>query len=196
MQNRMGFPGIGQVVALALMIVAMLFVFGSPPERSASQALPGEYVLIDIVDRPLPKGIEPLEVYDAFVLAQVTPKTLETLAANTRVEPLPDRTVVSLNGWVFDTLQGEPPIEDTLRAAPDDPYFLIQFYGPVKNDWVSNLEAMGVTFLGYHPNYTYIVRMNPILLSKVRAAHAVQWVGHYHPAYRLASTSWRKYLTV
>ena len=187
MRHKMGLPGIGQVVAWATMIVAIVLVMGFPSERSASQALPGEFVLIDTVDQPLPKGIEALEVYDAFVLAQLSPRMLETLPSNLRVERLPDRTVVSLNGWVFDTLQGEPRIEAALRAAPDDPYFLVQFYGPIKGEWVSNLEAMGVTFLAYWPNYTYIVHMDPALMEKVQMAHAVQWVGHYHPAYRLAS---------
>ncbi len=48
-------------------------------------------------------------------------------------------------------------------------------------EWVSNLEALGVDVLGYHPNYTYIVRMDPALVDKVQAAHAVQWVGALPP---------------
>jgi subtilisin family serine protease len=100
---------------------------------------------------------------------------------------LGERTIISLNGRVWDTRQGEPAIAERQRSAAADRYFLIQFYGPVKDEWVSALEELGVTFLGYHPNYAFIVRMEPGLMGKVQSSHAVQWVGRYHPAYRLAT---------
>ncbi len=182
---RYGFQSLfaGFVVALMLLTTAL-------PAGALSVGPPAgtRRVLIDVVGAPpLPTGLRVLEDYGAFVLAEVAERDLPALQSRYLVDMLPDRTVISLNGTVFDTAQGEPAIADHLRAPLDDPYFLVQFYGPIKQEWLADLEALGVTFLAYWPNYTYIVRMDPALLDQVRAAHAVQWVGRYHPAYRLAS---------
>jgi len=173
-------------VLLAGLLGLTLMPFTGSAQAYSGQ--PKQFVLIDTVDNAvLPPGVRVVERYDAFVLAEVPLTQLPTLQRDSRVDLLPERTRISLNGVAFDTTVGEPRIDTALRAASDDPYFLVQFYGPVKNEWVDTLEAMGVTFLGYHPHYTYIVRMDPALLGKVRVAHAVQWVGHYHPAYRFTS---------
>ena len=175
---------------VALLVAALLL-----PASASSQTAPispsgGRLVLLSKLDGPpLPAYLRILEDYNAFVMAEVSDAQLAALPQANIMDLMPDRTVISLNGTVWDTQQGEPAIPDNLRAAATDPYFLVQFYGPVKNEWVSELEQVGVTFLGYHPNYTYIVRMDPVLLPKVEAAHAVQWVGRYHPAYRLASAA-------
>jgi len=175
-------------LALSLIMAAALLVPAaavSLPEATG----PTRLVLLSKLDGPLlPEDLIVLEDYgEAFVLAEVSEAQLAALPETNIMDRMTDRTVISLNGTVWDTQQGEPAIADGLRSADDDPYFLVQFYGPVKNEWVTDLEAMGVTFLGYHPNYTYIVQMDPALLPKVEKAHAVQWVGRYDPAYRLAA---------
>ncbi|MBN1135979.1 MAG: S8 family serine peptidase, partial [Anaerolineae bacterium] len=191
-KQRFAFGTIGGL-ALSLVMAAALLA----PAAAVSQTLgvasqpeatrPSRLVLLSKLDGPpLPADLLVLEDYDAFVLAEVSEAQLAALPEANVMDRMADRTVISLNGTVWDTRQGEPAVPDDLRAADDDPYFLIQFYAPVKNEWVTGLEALGVTFLGYHPNYTYIVRMDPALMPRVQAAHAVQWVGRYHPAYRLA----------
>ncbi len=148
----------------------------------------GRLVLLSKLDGPaLPADLKILEEYDAFVLAQVSDARLAALPAANIMDQMTDRTVISLNGWVWDTQTGEPAIPESLRAAKDDPYFLIQFYAPIKQEWVENLKAMGVTVLDYIANYAYLVKMDPALVAQVQAAHAVQWVGRYHTAYRLPS---------
>jgi hypothetical protein len=167
-----------------LALVVMLLAAALPVYPAA----PGRLVLVSKLDGPpLPADLRIVEDYGAFVLAEVPEADLPTLQAEYVVDPLPERTVISLNGTVWDTQVGEPAIQNELRSAPDDPYFLVQFYGPVKDEWMTNLEALGVEFLGYHPNFTYIVRMDPALVLEVEKAHAVEWVGAYHLAYRLAS---------
>ncbi|MBN2548983.1 MAG: S8 family serine peptidase [Anaerolineales bacterium] len=169
-------------ILLTLSMIALLAII---PARSATQT---QLVLANTSGtRALPANLRILEYYEAFVLAEATTTDLRALEQDYVVDFLPERTVISLNGTTFDTSQGEPKLSADLRSAPEDPYFLIQFYGPTKAEWLKELESMGVAFLGYHPNFTFIVRMDPALLPKVQQAHAVQWVGPYHPAYRLAS---------
>ncbi|MFZ2359296.1 MAG: S8 family serine peptidase, partial [Anaerolineae bacterium] len=183
--------GVIMVVVLLLALLAPLTPTNFASLAAAQDAPNDRLVLLSLLDGPpLPADLKILERYgDAFVLAQVSEQRLAALPPANIYDLLPERTMISLNGWVWDTQQGEPVVSDNLRSAPDDPYFLVQFYAPVKDEWVKSLEALGVAFLGYHPNNTYIVRMDPALVGKVQAAHAVQWVGHYHPAYRLAPQS-------
>lgn len=173
-----------KVLLFTLALVVTLLTAALPVYPAA----PSRLVLVSKLDGPpLPADLRILEDYDAFVLAEVSEAELPALKGDYLVDPLPERTIISLNGTIWDTRQGEPAIQQELQSAPDDPYFLVQFYGPVKNEWVADLEVLGVEFLGYHPNYTYIARMDPALVTEVEAAHAVEWVGSYHPAYRLAS---------
>lgn len=180
--------GVIMVVVLLLALLTPLMPTNFASLAGAQDAPSDQLVLLSLLDGPpLPADLKILERYgDAFVLAQVSEQRLAALPPANIYDLLPERTMISLNGWVWDTQQGEPALSDHLRSASDDPYFLVQFYAPVKDEWVKSLEALGVAFLGYHPNNTYIVRMDPALAGKVQAAHAVQWVGHYHPAYRLA----------
>ncbi len=174
-------PALRSVLALSLLIL----VAATLPAFPSSET---HLVLLSKLDGPpLPADLHVLEDYQAFILAEVPEEDLAALQQVYQVDLLPERTILSLNGTVWDTRQGEPAIGPALRAAPDDPYFLVQFYGPIQNEWVQELEALGVAFLGYHPSFTYIVRMDPALASRVREHHAVQWVGRYHPAYRLPS---------
>ena len=170
-------------LVLGLVLLSLLCV-----TTSAGGPMETRLVLLSKLDGPpLPADLRILEDYEAFVLAEVTEAQLAALPAEKVMDLLPERTVIALNGTVWDTRFGEPAIPGDLRAPGDDPYFLVQFYGPIKQEWLAGLESLGVTFLGYHPHYTYIVRMDPALEPVVRTTHAVQWVGHYHPAYRLPS---------
>ncbi len=180
-------PSVTLVLVLSLALAGVP-VSAAPALGPAAESTGARLVILSkLAGSPLPENLGILEDYGAFVLAAVPDGQAIALSQDNVMDWLPERTVISLNGTIWDTRKGEPSIPASLRSAVADPYFLVQFYGPVKEEWVANLESLGVTFLGYHPNFTYIVRMDPALLPGVQAAHAVQWVGRYHPAYRLAS---------
>ncbi len=174
---------------LRVLLLAVLALGLALPGAAAPVAPDGgRLVLLSKLDGPvLPEGLNVLEDYGAFVLVQMPEAQLAALPAANVMDQMADRTVISLTSTQWDTQAGEPAIREDLRAATDDPYFIVQFYGPIKEEWKSGLAKLGVTILDYLPNYAYFVRMAPALADKVLAAHAVQWVGHYHPAYRLAS---------
>lgn len=101
--------------------------------------------------------------------------------------------LIRLQYAAFDPLAGEPDIPSAQRqqltaltAVPAT--FLIQFTGPVQEDWKAKVEATGARLYGYLPDYAFISRMDSASAELVRAMPFVRWVGPYHPAYRLAST--------
>lgn len=172
---------------LILLIAALLLPNAAMRPAAAS---PGEtrLVVLSKLDGPaLPPGLAIVHDYGSFVLARVSDAQLAALPESNVADRMDDRTVISLNGRVWDTARGEPAIPANLRSSASDPYFLVQFQGPIATEWIEVLKSAGATILGYHPNYTYLVRCDPALLPRLRALSAVQWVGRYHPAYRLAT---------
>jgi hypothetical protein len=173
---------IRRLLIYTVLLLFAILIFQIP----AYSFSPIQLILINTIDQPLPPGVKVLEDYGAFVLAEAPVGDIPALQQSYLIATLPERSVVSLPGVRFDTLREPVQINPALQSSDSDPYFLVQFYGPTKAEWVQDLEQMGVTFLGYHPNFTFLVRMEPALAPKIASAHAVQWVGRFHPAYRLA----------
>lgn len=98
--------------------------------------------------------------------------------------------LIRLQYATFDPLAGEPdvPAEQRLNVQTGRPAtYLLQFTGPVHEDWKAQVEAAGACLYGYVPDYAFIARMDGATAREVAALPFVRWVGPYHPAYRLAS---------
>ncbi|PDV97705.1 S8 family serine peptidase [Candidatus Chloroploca asiatica] len=95
---------------------------------------------------------------------------------------------IYLQAGVFDPLVDREPRSLLLSAVHggENPYYLVQFTGPVQASWLAQLERLGAQVLGYLPEHTHVVRLAPEDVAKVRAMYAVRWLGAYQPAYKLA----------
>jgi hypothetical protein len=86
----------------------------------------------------------------------------------------------------FDTRFGEPPLDPRLTAkrSMGTNYFLIQFTGPILQEWKDAVASKGFDFVNYIANYAFIVRSerDPSVLLTLPF---VRWVGAHHPAYKL-----------
>ncbi|MDT8307024.1 MAG: S8 family serine peptidase [Anaerolineae bacterium] len=94
-----------------------------------------------------------------------------------------------LNRFRFDPLEGEPelpPDQQTSYEPGEAGFFLVQFAGPTRDEWLAELEAAGALILQFQPSFAYIVRMTPEEAVAVEALPFVRWVGVYHAAYRIA----------
>ncbi|MEJ2305798.1 MAG: S8 family serine peptidase, partial [Anaerolineales bacterium] len=79
--------------------------------------------------------------------------------------------------------------EQSLARPADAPStYLLQFTGPVLEEWKTAVEQLGVHPYGYIPDYAFIARLDAAVLEKVTALPFVRWVGPYYPEYRLART--------
>ncbi len=106
-------------------------------------------------------------------------------------EPYQDASVISFsNGIVFDTRQGEPVLPEGYRSEPKAPsdlvYCIVQFRGPIRQDWLRNMEQHGARPLGYLPNYAVLAKMDEVTRGLVAAMPMVRWVGLFQPAYKVA----------
>ena len=89
----------------------------------------------------------------------------------------------------FDPLGGEPfvPAEQRMSIASlETATYLLQFSGPVREEWKAAVTQAGVRLYDYVPDYAFIARMDVAVASKVQELPYVRWVGLYHPAYRFS----------
>ena len=101
---------------------------------------------------------------------------------------------VELGTGRIDTTAGEPAIPPHLQQAetPGNRLRLIQFKGPVLPAWLDQVKAAGqVKVVSYVPNNAYIVwldkKAEKNLNSLMAPAGPVQWIGAYHPYYKVSA---------
>ena len=89
-----------------------------------------------------------IDDYDYGQLADVTEDQLKNLKkAGISFEELKDATKIKLRAVHFDTSEEAPVLPDVFSVAKKDvqpagrrTFWIIQFIGPVKNEWKENLE--------------------------------------------------------
>src|SRR5262245_29907965 len=97
---------------------------------------------------------------------------------------------IRLRAGTFSPGRGDaPPMAgDALLAAArvgEPAEYLVQFQGPVLEEWKAAVSAAGATLLEYLPDFTFRVRMRPQDAARVRQLPFVAWVGPFHPDYKV-----------
>ena len=102
---------------------------------------------------------------------------------------IPQAGVVQVTGYRFDPLvEGEPEFSADMRAAREGPGFrLVQFFGPVQDAWLAQLEAAGLRVLQYYPNNAFLTWGTPEQARAAERLSAVRWQGDFHPVYKINS---------
>lgn len=144
-------------------------------------------------DSILAEGGSVLEDYGAFVLMKAPAASAERVSVESMSgsSVRDDLNAVLLRAGSFDTLEGEPLFANSLGEpdAANEQLYIVQFIGPVKKQWVSELKSVA-EIVSYIPNNAYLVRANREGLAsiKVLAAKAsfVQWSGAFKPSYKIA----------
>ena len=113
---------------------------------------------------------------------------------------LSDRPGVSLH-YDFDSIELRDGAIDTRADQPDVPadlrevagrgpqFWMVQFAGPIKAEWLKQLQEAGLEVVIYMPNNAYVVwgTAPAEKLTLLAAGNSmIQWSGAYHPAYRLS----------
>lgn len=105
-----------------------------------------------------------------------------------------DWAVLSYNGFVFDTRQGEPALPAGLKIssyqAGTTGYYLVTLRVPITEAVKGELTSSGAKILYFMPNNSFLVAMDEAAKARVQASPAVSWVGIFQPAYKIAS--WMK----
>jgi hypothetical protein len=67
---------------------------------------------------------------------------------------------------------------------------MVQFIGPVQDDWLAALQSAGLETVAYLPDNAYVVwgQQPGLRLADLAAReNFIEWTGEYRPEYRLSS---------
>jgi subtilase family serine protease len=110
---------------------------------------------------------------------------------STAQQPAPSSGApIRLRAGTFTPARGEAlSVPSDLAGAPARAgvrgEFLVQFAGPVQDQWKAALASGGADVLEYVPDFAFRVRATPDVAARLRQLPFVSWVGPYQPAYKL-----------
>jgi hypothetical protein len=202
-----------RITPIALFIFALMFV-GKFSAHSDSSALRTNRPVFDasyrssssshkvivqsnepeLRDAILAEGGSIMQDYGAFVLMSAPRAAADLVgvqsASGSSVRD--DLNVLLLRAGAFDTTEGEAVSANALGEADsaDEQLYLVQFVGPIKKQWVTELQSCA-DIVSYIPNNAYLVRANAGGLARINSlksddASHVQWTGVFKPAYKIA----------
>jgi hypothetical protein len=132
-----------------------------------------------------------LALLAASVFAASSSESHYSMGPTHRFEPTPgdEASFISFaNGVIIDTRTGESNLPGGLAAREvtgQIAYYIIQFEGPIRREWVHELERRGIEPFGYLPNYAMLGRLDQEQCDMVKTLPRVRWVGAYQPACKI-----------
>ncbi|MFL6274634.1 MAG: S8 family serine peptidase [Blastocatellia bacterium] len=112
--------------------------------------------------------------------------------------------LIALNGYVLDTTnpaatynqlpadlrRSDISIASAAGTAPTGGLYLVQFVGPIQDEWLKSLKATGAEIVSYMPSDAYVVRGSAgaarRLMKLGKNDPTVQFVGDYEPGFRVS----------
>jgi len=139
-----------------------------------------------------------LEQYDNFVLVEVTDDQVKALQKEgLKVVIRNEIEKIMLGDITIDTstpryTQRGAVISHAAYAhntdpGPDKHHYIVQFIGPIKEEWKKNIQDLDGILCDPLPSYSYIVEMDGETREKVSSLPFFRWIGHYDQAFRTSS---------
>lgn len=187
---------------MVLLLSTVLVLPGWEPAASAAPrpAAPQGKILVDAADENtlqelIRQGAVRVADYGAFSLWQAPGSAVAGLRERAGASAPDDFDTIYLRGGrTVDTAAESVSRTSGLRQTriQGAQFWLVQFIGPVKGEWLDELQAMDLTPVMYMPNNAYVIWGDGAALDALEKAipksPSIQWSGAYHPDYRLAPT--------
>ncbi|MCE5223151.1 S8 family serine peptidase [bacterium] len=180
---------------LRIMLV-FLFLFGSffAPLKGTTLAAGSKHVIVyetnsALIETFKRSGFNILEVYDAFFLAEVSDEQ-ETILQRKNISYVEIKDIFDIRyaNYIFHPDAGKNLVypEEVLKriTMPQDNqlgYFLLQFIGPVKAEWITEIETFDVDFYYPLPYSAYLVRTTPVVAQQLKSIRFVRGIGYVPP---------------
>lgn len=136
-------------------------------------------------------SVQVLADYGSFQLLQVDAEALDRFNDEPAVQLTDAFNIIWLRNGPFDSTHGAPEVVEALRqpVVIGPRLHLIQFVGPVKDEWLAARQAGGAPVVSYWAQNAYVVWADEAALNSIQKlkqeAVIIQWDGPYHPAYKL-----------
>jgi subtilisin family serine protease len=141
-----------------------------------------------------------VEPYDAFLLMEAPPRIAKQIARRFPVEDITPQFELELPNVTINTnrprvttagVQRHPAYKGD-RITSGKHHYIVQFIGPIKERWISQVKAAGAEIVAPRTSFSYLVRANAAALSKISALRVVRWVGHLPYSARVSPTLVRR----
>ncbi len=130
-----------------------------------------------------------IQDYRSFLWLEVSPAELAKLqASGVKAEVQHEARQVQVTAHRFDPLSdGEPDVALKSSQADGRGFRLVQFEGPVRQEWLESLRGAGLAPLQYYPHNAYLVWSEGRATEAMASLDFVRWHGAFHPSYKLNS---------
>jgi serine protease AprX len=129
-----------------------------------------------------------VETYDAFVLVEASNKAASSLARKFPVEDITSQYDLSLGNRTVSTSKSRIDAKGVTRThiaykaerslKPGPHHYIVQFIGPIKQQWLSKVRSTGAILREPRGNFAYVIRATQPMLPKIAAMRFVRWLGH------------------
>ncbi len=136
----------------------------------------------------LARGGKIIADYGSFQLIELDAPTLTSMARDVELEDESD--VIELHAARINTREAAVKAQRrALAGFPGKRLHLVQFAGPVKPEWIEDLEKSGARIVSYIPNNAYLVYGDAPGFTKMQnwagTNALVQWEGDYADDYKI-----------
>jgi uncharacterized membrane protein/subtilisin family serine protease len=100
-------------------------------------------------------------------------------------------SVLKLKAGHFDPVKDPAPGPTWLKARSTHPYYLVQFDGIVRTEWVGDVGKLDVKLLQYLPDNAFFATVPKASLDDLRSLDSIRYVGPIHPAFRVSPDLWK-----
>ena len=119
-----------------------------------------------------------LSVYDSFVMAKLTETEESNLkAAGVILSSIPNKKKLFIGETLTNraTFSHVDPDLDQIKPS----VWIVQFIGPIKFEWTTELQNKGAQIYGYIQPYSVFAFMNVELVRELKQQDFVEWIGRY-----------------
>lgn len=139
-----------------------------------------------------------VERYQGFVLLEVAEQQLAQISSRYPIEDITDLYTLQVGQRTIDTSQpridvkgkllAHPAYEGEKRLSKGPHHHLVQFIGPIKEQWLAEVEKVGGALRLPLDAFSYVVSADEKVLAKLAQLACVRWVGHLPLSDRIAAS--------
>jgi len=179
------------LILSALLLLALAFTFSgqATAQSESSQKITAPPGIFD-ANQP---GVSLLQDYGTFALYQVSDSALHGLSASQhqQVSTVDERILLDAYPFNPQTDRLDIPAELRLDEISGSGLQIVQFVGPIKDEWLKSLRAAGLTPIQYIANQAYLVWADDAdrvqLDSMVIKNDYLEYSAPYQPYFKLGS---------
>jgi subtilisin family serine protease len=125
--------------------------------------------------------------YGRFQWLPASTGSLQVLrSAGVVITPFERAFELDLGGQRFDPLLAAPATT-AITQSGETGWYLVQFRGPIKPEWLVHLRDAGATPAQYIHPYTYVVWSDAAAVTRARNLAEVRWSGAFAPEFKVAT---------